>query len=174
MLATQQAIVERLACVENNQAQPQQQLQHHPQQQQGVAQPPGLAPLGGLMAPWAGGAMGGQQISEPQDAHQHVAISAGVKANAKQAADLWWANEGAKFFIARRGFNMTEESIADSSSWSLIRWPTFPTRSSRNSRHCPNSQLKTSSLPCQQVRPMAMPIVVNFATFVAVFTETLE
>ena len=47
VLATQRAIVGRLACVENSQVQPQQQLQ----QQQVVAQPPGGAPLGGLMSP---------------------------------------------------------------------------------------------------------------------------
>ena len=56
VLATQQAIVGRLACVENNQAQPLQQQQQQ-QQQEVAAQPPGGAPLRGLMAPWAGGAM---------------------------------------------------------------------------------------------------------------------
>ena len=46
--AIQQAIVGRLACVENIQAQPLQQ-----QQQKVAAQHPDGAPLGGLRAPWA-------------------------------------------------------------------------------------------------------------------------
>ena len=36
-------------------------------------------------------------------------VTAGVKANTKQAADLWRANEGPKLFIARGGFNGSEE-----------------------------------------------------------------
>ena len=89
VLVNQQAIVGRLACVENNQAQPPQQLQRQQQQQPVAVKPPGGAPLGGLMAPWAGGRMGRQQLPAPQDALQQAAVTAGVKANAKQAADLW-------------------------------------------------------------------------------------
>ena len=53
-----------------------------------AAQPLGCAPLGGLMVRWAGGVMGGQQPPAPQDPLQQAAVTAGVKANAKQAADL--------------------------------------------------------------------------------------
>ena len=94
LLASNHAIAARLTCLENNQAEPQQlqqQQQQHPQQQQPlqhVAQPPGGAIAGGLLAPWAGGAMGGQPLPAPQDANLQAAISAGVKATAKQAADL--------------------------------------------------------------------------------------
>ena len=63
LLASSHAIAARLICVENNQAQPQQQQQ---QQQFG-------APAGGLMAPWAGGGMGGQPLPEPQDANRQAA-----------------------------------------------------------------------------------------------------
>ena len=94
----------RLACVENNQAQPLQQ-----QQQPVAAQSPGGIPLGGLMAPCAAVAMGGQHPPAPQDALQQAAVTAGVKANAKQAADLWSAKEGAKFFIAREVYYMPED-----------------------------------------------------------------
>ena len=106
VLATQQATVGRLTCVENNRAQPLlllQQQQHH----QVAAQPPGGAPLGGLMVPWAGGAMGGQQPVAPQEALQQAAVTAGIKTNAKQAADLWRATEGPKFFISRGCFFFT-------------------------------------------------------------------
>ena len=107
VLATQQAIVRRLVCVDNNQAQP----QHQPQQQQQhrAAQAPVGEPFSGLLTPWAGGALRGQQPPEPQDEHLQAAITAGLKANAKQAADPWRAKKGAKFFIARGGFNMAEE-----------------------------------------------------------------
>ena len=94
----------RLACVENNQAQPLQQ-----QQQPVAAQSPGGIPLGGLMAPCAAVAMGGQHPPAPQDALQQAAVTAGVKANAKQAADLWSAKEEAKFFIAREVYYMPED-----------------------------------------------------------------
>ena len=52
--------------------------------------------------------MGEQPLPALQDANPQAAISAGVKATAKQAADLWHALEGPKFFIARGGYNMQE------------------------------------------------------------------
>ena len=52
--------------------------------------------------------MGGQSLPAPQDANFQAAISAGVKATAKQAADLWHPLEGPKFFIAGGGYNMQE------------------------------------------------------------------
>ena len=60
------------------------------------------------MAPWAGGAMGGQPLPAPQDANLQAAISAGVKDTAKQAADLWHALEGPDFFIAHGVYNTQE------------------------------------------------------------------
>ena len=98
VLAPQQATVGRPTCVENNQAQPLLLLLLV------AAQPPGGAPLGGLMVPWAGGAMGGQQPVAPQEALQQAAVTAGVKTNAKQAADLWRDKEGPNFFISRGRF----------------------------------------------------------------------
>ena len=98
LLTSNHAIAARITCLENIQAHPQPLVQVH--------QPPGGAIAGGLAAPCAGGAMGGQPLPAPQDANIQAAISAGVKATAKRAADLWHALEGPKFFIARGGFNM--------------------------------------------------------------------
>lgn len=38
-----------------------------------------------------------------------MAVTAGVKAKVKLAADLWRAKEGPKLLIARSGFNVSEE-----------------------------------------------------------------
>lgn len=43
--------------------------------------------------------MGGQQPLALQDALEQAAVNGGFKDNAKQAADLWRANERAKFLI---------------------------------------------------------------------------
>ena len=53
--------------------------------------------------------MAGQPLPAPQDASLQVAISAGFKATAKQAADLWYTLGGSKYFIGCGGFNMQEE-----------------------------------------------------------------
>lgn len=45
--------------------------------------------------------MGGQQPLAPQEALQQAAVAGRAKANGKQAADIWRANEGEKFFILR-------------------------------------------------------------------------
>ena len=93
-LLANHAIAARLEGLENIEAHPQQQEQQQQQQPQHlpplqhVAQPPGGAIVGGLLAPWAGGTMGGQSLPAPQDANLQTAISAGVKATAKQATDL--------------------------------------------------------------------------------------
>ena len=127
------------------------------------------------MAPWAGGAMGGQQPLEPQDAHLQAAIITGVKANAKQAADLWRAKEGAKFFISRGGFNMTEEI---NRALLLLVLDKVVHVSDKVI-----TQLKALSefavedffppVPAGET-PAAMPADVHFTTFVAAFTESLE
>ena len=127
------------------------------------------------MAPWMGGAMGEQQPPAPQDALQQAAVTAGVKANAKQAANLWRAEEGAKFFIARGGYDMPEDinrallllvldKVADVSQKVI-------------------TQLKALSefavedffppVPAGET-PLAMPADVHFATLVAALIETLE
>ena len=48
-------------------------------------------------------------VSATKDTIQQTAGTASVKANDKQAADLWRANEGPFVFIASGGFNASEE-----------------------------------------------------------------
>ena len=49
--------------------------------------------------------------SATKDAIQQATVTVDVNANAKQAADLWWANEWPKLFISRGGFNVSEGKI---------------------------------------------------------------
>ena len=98
LLASQQAIAARLTNIEKSQAHPQPQ-QH--QQAQPAHQPqPAALPL-------AGGAPSMAFVTKY--AMQQAAVTAGVKANAKQAADHWRANEGPKLSITSGGFNVSEE-----------------------------------------------------------------
>ena len=99
LLASQQAIALRLTDVESNQAHPQ--LQQH-QQAQPAHQPrqAALQLVGGSTLSMA---------SATKDALRQATVTAGVKANAKQAADLWRTNERPKLFIAVGGFNVSEE-----------------------------------------------------------------
>ena len=99
LLASQQAVAARLTNAENHQAHPQ--LQQH-QQAQPAHQPQQAA------LQLAGGSAH-SLASATKDAIQQATVTAGVKANAKQAADLWRANEGPNVFITRGGFNVSEE-----------------------------------------------------------------
>ena len=47
--------------------------------------------------------MGGQPLPAPQGANLQAAISAGVKATAKQAADLWHETRRPKIFSLLKG-----------------------------------------------------------------------
>ena len=53
--------------------------------------------------------MGRLLLPEPKDATHQVAVTVGVRANAKQAAGLWRAKERENCWMARGGFNMPEE-----------------------------------------------------------------
>ena len=99
LLASQQAIAARLTNVENNQEHPQ--LQQYQQ-----AQPAHQSQQAALQL--AGGSAH-IMASATKEALQQATVTAGVKANTKQAADLWRGNEGPKLFIARGGSNVSEE-----------------------------------------------------------------
>ena len=90
------------------------------------------------MAPWAGGAMGRQPLPGSQDENQQAA-SAGVKAKAKKAADLWRAKEGANVFIARGGFNMPEEIKRQRLLLVLDKVEDVSGAVTKQLRQCPNS-----------------------------------
>ena len=96
--ASQQAISSCLTNVDNNQARTH--LQQHRQAQ--PAHQPQQAAIqltGGVHS----------MASATNDAIQQVAVTAGVKANAKQAAYLWRVNKGPILFIARIVFNVSEK-----------------------------------------------------------------
>jgi len=181
LLASNHAIAARLTCLENSQAHPQQQEQQQQQQPQEIqppqqgAQPPGGAIAGGLLAPWAGGAMGGQLLPASHDANQQAAISAGVKATAKQAADLWHAPEGPKFFIARGGFNMQEVVTRPLLLMALNEVAFVSDAVTQQLRSLSEFAVEAfyPPLPAGQ-EPVDMPAEVHFATFVAAFMATLE
>ena len=60
------------------------------------------------MSRWDHGGTASARVARRESAgYGHTA---GLKANAKQAADLWRGKEGTKFLISRGGFNMLEET----------------------------------------------------------------
>ena len=127
------------------------------------------------MAPWVGSAMEGKLLPGSQDANQPAAVTTGVKANATQAADLWRAKEGAKYFIPREGSNIPEgryrlllrlvlDQVADVSDAVTRKLKTL-------------SEFAVGEffppVPAEEA-PVAMLAEVHFATFVAAFMATLE
>ena len=154
----------------SNQAQSQQQQQKHYEPQQWF-----VVPMGGLTSSLAGGAMGGQPLPEAQDVDRLAANTVGVTAIAKQAAEFWRAKEEVTFFIARSGFNMSEEIsrqllllvrdvVADGPE-AITKW--LITLSELTVEEFP------PPLPVG-VRLVTIPAEINFATFVAAFMATLS
>ena len=165
LLVSQQAIVARLTNVENNQARPQ--LQQYQQAQ------PAHQPQQAALQLSEGSAH--SMASATKDAIQQDTVTAGVKANAEQAADLWLANEGPKVFIARGGVNVSEEI---NRGLLVIVLNTVAHVSDAVLK-----QLKTMSefgvedffTPVAiGETPRAMPAEIHCATFVASLMETLE
>ena len=99
LLASQEAIAARLTNVENNQAHSQ--LQQHQQAQPAHQPQKAVLQLAGSSAH--------SMASATKDAIQQATVTADVKANTKQAIDLWRVNERPKLFIARGIFNVLEK-----------------------------------------------------------------
>ena len=142
---------------------------------QEVHQPPGGAIAGRLLAPWAGGALGGQRLPAPQDANLQAVISAGIKATATQTADLWHASEGPTFVIARGGGTLQEGIIRPLWLLALDEVAYVSETVTKQLRALPECVLEYfhPPLPAEQV-PVGMPAELQFATFVAAFLATLE
>ena len=119
--------------------------------------------------------MGGQPPPAPQDANIPAAISAGVKATAKQAADLWHALEGPKFFIARGGFNMQEVITRPLLLLALDEVAYVSEAVTKQLRTLSEFAVEAFYPPLAAGQaPASMPAQVHFATFVAAFLATLE
>ena len=127
------------------------------------------------MAPWAGGAIEGQPLPAPQDANLTAAISAGVEATAKQAADLWHALEGPEFFIARGGYNKQKVITRPLLLLALDEVTYVSEAVTKKLRALSGVAVEDCypPLPAEQA-PVGMPAQVYFATFVAAFLATLE
>ena len=122
-----------------------------------------------------GGRGDGRAAASRAYAVQQAAVSAGVKANAKHAADLWRAKEGGEFFVARGGYNVPENINRALLLQMLDKVAHISEKVI--------TQLKALSefaaedffppVPAGET-PLAIPADVHFATFVAAFMETLE
>ena len=114
--------------------------------------------------------MGRQKPPAPQDALQQAAVTAGVKANTKQAADHWRAkvreksgfcmpadiNRAILLLVLDNVAHVSENVITQFKALSeLVVQDFFP------------------PVPAGET-PLAMPADVHFATFVPAFMETLE
>ena len=115
LLATLQAITARLSNIENNQAHPQ--LQRH-RQAQPARQPQQAA------FQLAGGSTH-SMASATKDAIQQATITAGLTANAKEAADLWRANNGPNHCSSPATASTSQRKQTDDYCRSFsIPWPT--------------------------------------------------
>ena len=104
----QQTLAGRIDALDNNQGPQQAQPQRPPQPQHGYP------PAGGALAggPWflpGAGAAGVPPPAAEQAPGQLAAASAGAKANAKMAAELWRFRVGQPYFVARGCFHVPEE-----------------------------------------------------------------
>ena len=127
------------------------------------------------MAPWVGSAMEGKLLPGSQDANQPAAVTTGVKANATQAADLWRAKEGAKYFIPREGSNIPEGRYRLLLRLVLDQVADVSDAVTRQLKTLPEFAVKDFLPPVPVgVAPVTMPAEVHFATFLAAFMVTLE
>ena len=119
--------------------------------------------------------MGGQPPPAPQEANLQAAISAGVKTAPKQAADLWHALEGPKFFIARVGFKMEEVITCPLLLLALDEVAFVSEAVTKQLRALSEFAVEEfyPPLPAGQA-PVGMPAQVQIATFVAAVLATLE
>ena len=104
----QQTLAGRIDALDNNQGPQQAQPQRPPQPQHGYP------PAGGALAggPWflpGAGAAGVPPPAAEQAPGQLAAASAGAKANAKMAAELWRFRVGQPYFVARGCFHVPEK-----------------------------------------------------------------